>query len=273
MGCVHTGDTKLLGLLQADTDMHVYRLAFQESMPYEEVYERCHNQDHPDHKEWKAKRTAIKAPSFAAQYGASAKGIAFATGIPVEDCQRFLDNEEALFPVTTNFKNLVRAEVERTGNLPGNLHREQNDDGSYSVYRRGHWTSPSGMRYSFRQKKQWKEGRQVMDYKSTEMANYQIQGEAFALMAIAFGMIIRALLANDFFGGKVALMTNVHDACYADAADEETAIQAARLIKQCMEDAPKRVHSLWPNYGIIDQVPFPAAAEVGINMYEKKHVE
>lgn len=273
MGCVHTGDTKLLGLLQADTDMHCYRLAFQEGMSYEEVYERCHNQDHPEHKVWKQKRTDIKAPSFAAQYGASAKGIAFATGISVEACQRFLDNEEELFPMTTNFKNLVREEVERTGNLPGNLHREQMDDGTFKIYRRGHWTSPSGMRYSYRQKPQWKDGQQIMDYKSTEMANYQIQGEAFFMMAVAFGMIVRHMIHKDWYNGQVCLITNVHDAAYLDAANEEVGREAALAVKHLMETARERILQLWPDYGILSQVPFPAAAEMGSSMYEKKHVE
>ncbi len=43
MSCVHTGDRKLLSLLQSGTDMHCYRLAFREGLQYEEVYERCHN--------------------------------------------------------------------------------------------------------------------------------------------------------------------------------------------------------------------------------------
>lgn len=65
MSCVHTGDRKLLRLLQAGTDMHCYRLAFREELPYEEVYERCHNKKHELHPLWKAMRTGIKAPSFA----------------------------------------------------------------------------------------------------------------------------------------------------------------------------------------------------------------
>lgn len=272
MGCVLSGDTKLLQLLQDGIDMHVYRLSFQEGMPYDEVYERCHNQDHPEHKLWKQKRTNIKAPSFAAQYGASAKGIAFATGIPLEDCQRFLDNEEKLFPVTSNFKNIVRAEVERTGNLPGNLHREQMDDGSFGVYRRGYWTAASGMRYSFRQKQQWRDGRQVMDYKTTEMANYQVQGSAFEMMAVAAGMVIRHLVSTNFYDGKVSLLTNTHDALYIDTADEETAVVAGNAVKHCMETARERMLTMWPNYGILNQVPFPAAGEYGPSMYEKKHL-
>lgn len=65
MSCVHTGDRKLLGLLQNGTDMHCYRLAFKENKTYEEMYDLCHNADGPDYKYWKQQRTDIKPPSFA----------------------------------------------------------------------------------------------------------------------------------------------------------------------------------------------------------------
>lgn len=278
MSCVHTGDTKLLGLLQAGTDMHCYRLAFREELPYEEVYERCHNKKHELHPLWKAMRTGIKAPSFAAQYGATAKGIAFATGCTVEFAQAFLDNEAALFPQTIGFRAVIKEEVERTG-AEGRMYREQADDGSYRVYRIGTWTSPAGARYSFRQKEQWKEvvpgqrKQKVMDYKETEMANYWCQGEAFFLMAVAAGMVLRALLARDWFDNQVCLITNVHDALYLDSANPEVGREASLLVKQCMEDAPKRIHQLWPNYGIIGEVPFPAECEMGVSMYSKEKVE
>ena len=278
MSCVHTGDKKLLGLLQAGTDMHCYRLAFREELPYEEVYERCHNKKHELHPVWKAMRTGIKAPSFAAQYGATAKGIAFATGCTVEFAQAFLDNEAALFPQTIGFRAVVKEEVERTG-AEGRMYREQADDGSYRIYRIGTWTSPAGARYSFRQKEQWKEvvpgqrKQKVMDYKETEMANYWCQGEAFFLMAVAAGMVLRALLARDWFDNQVCLITNVHDALYLDSANPEVGREASLLVKQCMEDAPKRIHQLWPNYGIIGEVPFPAEAEMGTSMYSKEKVE
>ncbi|QWY13511.1 DNA-directed DNA polymerase [Klebsiella phage SRD2021] len=278
MSCVHTGDTKLLGLLQAGTDMHCYRLAFREELPYEEVYERCHNKKHELHPLWKAMRTGIKAPSFAAQYGATAKGIAFATGCTVEFAQAFLDNEAALFPQTIGFRAVIKEEVERTG-AAGRMYREQADDGSYRIYRIGTWTSPAGARYSFRQKEQWKEvvpgqrKQKVMDYKETEMANYWCQGEAFFLMAVAAGMVLRALLARDWFDNQVCLITNVHDALYLDSANPEVGREASLLVKQCMEDAPKRIHQLWPNYGIIGEVPFPAEAEMGTSMYSKEKVE
>lgn len=278
MSCVHTGDTKLLGLLQSGTDMHCYRLAFQEQLPYEEVYERCHNKKHELNPIWKTMRTAIKAPSFAAQYGATARGIAFATGCSVEFAQAFLDNEAALFPQTIGFRSVVKEEVERTG-LSGRMYREQKDDGSYGLYRIGTWTSPAGARYSFRQKEQWKapapgmRKQKVMDYKETEMANYWCQGEAFFLMAVAAGMTLRALIARDWFDNQVCLITNVHDALYLDSANPEVGREASLLVKQCMEDAPKRIHQLWPNYGIIGEVPFPAEAEMGVSMYSKEKVQ
>lgn len=278
MSCVHTGDRKLLGLLQSGTDMHCYRLAFKENKTYEEMYDLCHNADGPDYKYWKQQRTDIKPPSFAAQYGATAKGIAFATGCTVEYAQSFLDNEAKLFPDTIGFRAVVKEEVERTG-AAGRMYREQADDGSYRIYRIGTWTSPAGARYSFRQKEQWKEvvpgqrKQKVMDYKETEMANYWCQGEAFFLMAVAAGMVLRALLARNWFDNQVCLITNVHDALYLDSANPEVGREASLLVKQCMEDAPKRIHQLWPNYGIIGEVPFPAEAEMGMSMYSKEKVE
>lgn len=278
MSCVHTGDRKLLSLLQNGTDMHCYRLAFKEHKTYEEMYDLCHNADGPDYKYWKQQRTDIKPPSFAAQYGATAKGIAFATGCTVEYAQSFLDNEAKLFPDTIGFRAVIKEEVERTG-AEGRMYREQADDGSYRIYRIGTWTSPAGARYSFRQKEQWKEvvpgqrKQKVMDYKETEMANYWCQGEAFFLMAVAAGMVLRALLARDWFDNQVCLITNVHDALYLDSANPEVGREASLLVKQCMEDAPKRIHQLWPNYGIIGEVPFPAEAEMGTSMYSKEKVE
>lgn len=278
MSCVHTGDLKLLGLLQSGTDMHCYRLAFKENKTYEEMYDLCHNADGPDYKYWKQQRTDIKPPSFAAQYGATAKGIAFATGCTVEYAQSFLDNEAKLFPTTIGFRAVIKEEVERTG-AAGRIYREQADDGSYRIYRIGTWTSPAGARYSFRQKEQWKEvvpgqrKQKVIDYKETEMANYWCQGEAFFLMAVAAGMVLRALLARDWFDNQVCLITNVHDALYLDSANPEVGREASLLVKQCMEGAPKRIHQLWPNYGIIGEVPFPAEAEMGVSMYSKEKVE
>ena len=112
-----------------------------------------------------------------------------------------------------------------------------------------------------------------MDYKSTEIANYWCQGEAFFLMLVAAGQVMRALVQRDWFDGQVYLITNVHDALYLDSANPEVGREASLLVKQCMEDAPKRIHQLWPNYGIIGQVPFPAEAKMGTSMYSKEKIQ
>lgn len=262
MGCVITGDKKLLSLLEAGTDMHCYRLAFQEGMPYEEVYELCHNPDAPEHKEWKKKRTAIKTFSFAAQYGASAKGLAFASGASLKDAEKFLANEEALFPESIKYRDVIAAEVNRTALLEP-IRREQSDDGSWRIYREGYFTAPCGTRYRFRQKPVWREGKQVMDFKPTEMANYPFQGSGSLLMLIATGMAMRAGIADNWMGGKWCLLATVHDCLYIDCADEETARKAGKLIKNIMEAARDRMLQLWPNFGILSDVKFPAECEIG----------
>ena len=266
-----TKDGDLLHHLLNGTDMHCYRLAFKLGEPYEDVLKKCKDESHPQHREYHQMRTDIKPPSFAAQYGATAGGIAFATGCTVEFAQEFLDNEAALFPISIGYRQVIRDEVERTGALPSGIHREMGANGTWQVYRRGYWQSPGGTCYSFRQLPQWKEGREVLDYKATQLANYWCQGEAGFLMSVSMGRICRWLIQNDWFGGKVCLINNVHDACYLDVADEEVGRVAALGVKAIMEDAPKYMTSIWPGYDMAD-VPFPAAAEWGPNMQHKTHI-
>jgi DNA polymerase I-like protein with 3'-5' exonuclease and polymerase domains len=112
-----------------------------------------------------------------------------------------------------------------------------------------------------------------MDYKDTELANYWCQGEAFFLMLVAAGQVMRAMVARDWFNDQVRLITNVHDALYLDSANPEVGREASLLVKECMENAPKRIHALWPNYGIIGEVPFPAECEMGVSMYAKEKIQ
>lgn len=273
-----SGDKNLLQKLLDGTDMHCYRLAAKLGEPYEEVLRKAvENQEHPEHKRYKQMRTDIKPPSFAAQYGASAAGIAYATGCTLEFAEEFLATEARLFPESIQFRQVIRDEVERTGALADGLHREQSDDGTWRIYRRGYWAAPGGARYSFRQYPKWdKESRQhIMDYKDTQIANYWCQGEAFYLMAVSAGRVIRWLLSKDFFGneeypeGRALLINNVHDALYLDC-HEDVYREVALMVKAIMEDAPKYM-SEQLGYNIA-HVPFPAAAEAGASMYQKEHI-
>lgn len=273
MLCAMTGDTDLLSLLQANTDMHCYRLAFKLGEPYEEVLKKCKDESHPEHKKYSGMRTDIKPLSFADQYGASAEGIAYNTGCTVQFAQEFQENEMKLFPISRGFRQVIIDEVEKTGSTPAGIHREMYDNGQWGVYRRGTYTGPSGTKYSFRQQNTWdKESRQyVMQYKATQMANYPFQGEAGFMMSSSMGRICRWLISENWFDNQVCLINNVHDAAYMDAANEVVGRRAALGAKAIMEDAPKYLTALFPKYNMAD-VPFPAAAEMGDSMYSKTHV-
>ena len=271
MLCAMTKDKDLLALLQADTDMHCYRLAYRLGEPYEDVFKKCHDETHPEHKAYKQMRTDIKPLSFADQYGATAAGLSFNTGCTLEFAQEFQANEARMFPISRGFRQVIVDEVERTGALPGSIHREMADDGTWRVYRRGYYRAPSSTCYSFRQHEQWRDGKVVMDYKPTQMANYPFQGEAGFMMSTSMGRICRWLISKDWFDNRVCLINNVHDAAYLDAADAEVGREAAMGVKAIMEDAPRYMTSVWPEYDMAD-VPFPAACEMGSNMMNKRHV-
>ena len=272
MLCAMTGDTDLLALLQAGTDMHCYRLAFRLGEPYEDVMLKCHDETHPQHKEYKQMRTDIKPLSFADQYGATAGGIAFNTGCTIEFAQEFQENEAKLFPISRGYRQVIIDEVNRTGSAPDCIHREMGDDGTWRVYRRGYYRGPSSTCYSFRQLPQWRDGREVMDYKATQMANYPFQGEAGFMMSSSMGRICRWLISKDWFDNQVCLINNVHDAAYLDAANPIVGREAALGVKAIMEDAPKYMTERWPDFRMAD-VPFPAAAEMGTSMFNKTHLE
>lgn len=262
-------DTALLTNLLNGTDMHCLRLAGTLGEPYEDVLEKCHNKEHPEHKKYKQMRTDIKPRSFACQYGASAMGISFATGCTLEEAELFIATEEKLFPKSFLYsKTVVRDAVEASGVIQ----YEQTDDGRWLGYKRGYFTAKGGTRYSFRQYLQWKEGQEVADYKDTQLANYWCQGEGSFIVQCACGRVIRWLINNDFFGGCVLPINTVHDAIYLDCINEEWARYAGTVVAQIMGNTPKDMCRTMPAYldWRYDTTPFPAVAEFGPSMYEKK---
>jgi DNA polymerase I-like protein with 3'-5' exonuclease and polymerase domains len=264
-----SNDTNLLKALMEGTDMHCLRLAATLKEPYEHVLAIVNDKEHPDHKRYKQMRTDIKPKSFAAQYGASAHGISFATGCTIEEAQAFLDAEAALFPQAFTYKSIVREMVEATG--VHNLCREMTDDGRFVTYHRGHFKAAGGTCYSYREYPTWREGQQIMDYKETQLANYWCQGEASFIVQAACGRVIRWLIINDFFGGCVLPVNTIHDAVYHDCVNEEWAKYAGKVTQEILEDTPSWLASIIPAYKEWNYhtTPFPAVAEYGANMMDK----
>lgn len=261
-------DVNLVKALLEGIDMHCMRLSQQLGESYESVLEKCKNDQHPEHKAYKTMRTNIKPKAFAYQYGATAHGIAFATGCTVEEAQAFIDAEKALFPdVETFYEDVIFKAIEACTKL----HREQTEAGGWRVYKTGTWKSPGGTCYEFRQypKSVWQDGQRIdlMEFKPTQMRNYPIQGESGFFVQVIAGMVIRWLIAQNFFGGKVFLINQVHDALYLDC-HKDVLREVAAGVKVIMESIPKTMKA----YGYDLGVPFPAEVEAGPSMYQKEKV-
>lgn len=269
-----SGDTNLLEKLLSGTDMHLYRLAGKvnnwNGFTYDELVKIKKDEGHEWHGRMMKARSAIKPKAFSAQYGATAMGIAFNTGCTVEEAQAFLDNEAALFPQSIKFRQTVRDAVELTGSTMEGLCREQTEFG-WTVYRRGYYQAPGGTCYSFRQYPKWdRETRTtIMDYKDTQIANYWNQGEAGFMMTVSMGRIARWMLARPQFMITEFLINNVHDAVYTDCHND-TQREVNLACKAILEDAPKYM-SEQLGYDIA-HIPFPAVAEAGSSMFNKKHL-
>jgi DNA polymerase I-like protein with 3'-5' exonuclease and polymerase domains len=269
-----SGDKNLLALLMSNTDMHLYRLAGKvnnwNGFTFDDLVKIKKDEDHEWHGRVMKARSAIKPKAFSAQYGASAGGIAFNTGCTIEEAQAFLDNEAALFPQSIKFRQTVRDQVELTGGTMEGLCREQTEFG-WTVYRRGYYQAPGGTCYSFRQYPKWdRDTRQtIMDYKDTQIANYWNQGEAGFMMTVSMGRIARWMIARPQFMVTEFLINNVHDAAYTDCRND-TQLEVNLAVRAILEDAPKYM-SEQLGYDIAD-IPFPAVAESGSSMFNKKRL-
>ena len=262
-------DPVLVQALLDGTDMHCLRLSRKLNEPYDSVYEKCHNKTHPEHAKYKLMRTLIKPKAFAYQYGATAAGIAYATGGTVAEAQEFIDLEKSLFPgVEAYFENEVIAAVENSAWVS----REMDEaTGMWRVYKRGVWVSPGGTHYEFRQypKTEWDTGQRIqfMQFKPTQMRNYPIQGESGFFVQGISGLVVRWLLQTDFLGGRLLPINSVHDALYFDC--HKSALDtAAKNIKHIMECVPQYFATLGYDLG----VPFPVEVEAGPSMLEKEKV-
>lgn len=260
-------DVALTKALLDGIDMHCMRLAGQLNEPYEEVLKKCKDQTHPQFKEYDEMRTAIKPKAFAYQYGATAHGIAFATGCTVADAQKFIDTEKALFPDVERFYDDQITPIVEASSV---RHREE-VDGVWRLYCTGTWQAQGGTTYEFRQfpKTEWIDGKKqsVMQYKPTQIRNYPIQGESGFFVQGVCGLVVRWLIEQDFFGGKVCIINTVHDALYFDCHKDVLDV-VCENVKRIMESLPQYFNS---KHGYDLNVPFPAAVEFGASMFQKLH--
>lgn len=264
-----SNDPELVRALLEGIDMHCLRLSKRLNEPYEDVLRKCKDSSDPDHERYKTMRTEIKPPAFAYQYGATAQGIAFATGMPVEEAEEFIANEKALFPVVESwYSDVVFAKIMSNCTT----HREQYDEGRFRVYRKGVYQSDGGTTYEFREypKTKWVDGQKIetMEFKPTQMRNYIIQGDSGFFVQVIAGRVMRWLLSRNFFDGRVWIINQVHDAIYLDV-HHSVLHEVAHGLKAIMESLPEVMRE----YGYNLQVPFPAEVEAGPSMFDKEKVK
>lgn len=258
-------DENLTKALLDGIDMHCMRLSQQLKEPYEDVLKKCHDDTQVEHKAYKTLRTNIKPKAFAYQYGATAQGIAFSTGCTVEEAQSFIDAEKSLFPgVESFYDDVITPYVDQHTTVC----REQGEDGSWHLYRRGVWQSPGGTCYEFRQfpKVRWINGQRIEGYefKPTQLRNYPIQGESGYFVQGVAGLVIRWLISKNFFDGKCLIINQVHDALYFDC-HKSVLDEVCFSVKHIMESLPQYFGTLGYDLG----VPFPVEVEHGDSMYKK----
>lgn len=261
-----SGDAALQEALREGKDMHLVRVAAKTGRDYDELVAIYADEEHPEHGWVAQERDSIKAPSFAYQYGATARGIAFATGYPVEEAQAFIDREKALFPGVEAFAEDVAQEVDSQTTT----HREMDEVGAFRVFRKGFWKSPGGTEYEFREYpfNYWEGGERYtgMDFKPTQMRNYPIQGEASFFVQNACGWVMRWLVEENFYDGKVAIINTVHDAIYLDVHNSVRQEVGATL-KEIMESIPEGLGDL----GYDLQMPYPVDVTAGPSMADQHH--
>lgn len=272
-----SGDKELLKALQSGTDMHILRLSAKLGRPYQELLDILHNKEHPEHASIKQQRQDVKPQAFQYQYGGTAQGIAYKIkGVTVEAAQAFIDNENKLFPESSQYRHVIEREVEeRAMTLP--YSREMKPDGvTWGLYKRSYSIGPSGTRYSYRTytKFVYENGKktEINVFKLPQLANYQNQGEAALVTQVSCGLIIRWLISQDFYKMQVLPTGTVHDANYLDTADG-FAVPVAKYTAQLMEYAPKYMAERLPAYRHLSEIPYPAVPEIGPNLKDLEHLE
>ena len=269
-----TGDQNMIQDIKDGVDFHVKRLAAKLGEPYDEVWEKCHNEDHPDYKVYKQMRTKAKGFTFARAFGAGKASIAANTGMTEDEVQTLIDAEEVMYPGVSKFFDSIEAELTRT-RVP-TLHREPLPDqpGRSVQCGAGYYIGPTQVRFGFLEtpapayKRKHNGGKETTWYRPS-IQNYPVQGEAAHIVQIAVGKVWRDLfVATDNYYGNALLVNTVHDCVVADSAEGYTE-PVAKDIVRVMQDVPAMLKEL---FGTETPVGFPCEAEVGFNLLDMKGI-
>ncbi|WYM31361.1 DNA polymerase [Stenotrophomonas phage Stm18] len=262
-------DKNLLADLRSGMDMHCKRVSQKEGVDYLYVLERAKNEDHPEHKEWKYKRTKAKEFSFQRAYGAGAAAIAASTGMSVDDVKALIAAEEKMYPGVLRFNESVARQLKQN-RKPTKVYNTHSIVKQPVNFGKSWFKTPDGKRYVMWESEapEWlyKQDGTLLSFKPTTIQNYPVQGTGGEWAKAAMWLMVRAFYAEENFGGLALIVNQVHDAVYVDT-DESVRIEAMALTHACMQEASVLMeqHFDWKI-----AVPVPTETTYGPSMADEK---
>lgn len=264
-----TRDPQLMQDVIDGVDFHCKRLSAKLKEDYNEVYEKCHNEDHPEHATYKILRTDIKDFTFQRAYGAGPPSIAAFTGMSEAEVLELMEVEERLYPGVAKMYDEIEAEANKT-RWQTNIREPLPDKPQVHVQiGRGIWKSPTGTRFVFDEKPapayiRKREKKDTTFYRP-HIQNYPIQGTGGEVVQIVLGKLWRMFVKTDNFNGQAFLVNTVHDCVWFDG-NKEVMPKVIKLAEKVMTSVPKYYNELFPHMNVT--VPFRVESEVGDNMLE-----
>lgn len=258
-------DPQLCQDLRDRIDFHCKRLSAKLNEPYDEVKKKAKDESHPDHAKYSAMRTDAKVFSFQRAYGAGNATIAAATGMPLADVEALAEAEMKLYPKVALFDQMLEKAINQS-RIPTN--NKIFIEGVAFTQGEGHWDSPTGTRYVWREgitpEFMHKHGKYT-GFSPTERKNYPVQGFGGEIVQTMLGKVMRYMLDNNRFDGKVLLVNTVHDCVLLDG-HKDVLPTVAKEVQRILEQVPEVFNELYPSLDIT--VPFPCETEVGNDLFD-----
>lgn len=189
------------------------RLALKEHLPYEEVFHRCKVEEDP---EWVAKRSSVKAFSFARAYGAGVPKLSKGSGLSEDEIRDLIRAEEQAYPILTLWLAWLKEQVEKNGEYSdpfGGLYRFKKYPCQFE------WQLKKGIKES---------------YSPTEIKNYIVQGFATGkIVLMMLGRFYREYLkykTNNEGIERFCLINTIHDSIMMDCRPEY--VELAKILLQ-----------------------------------------
>jgi DNA polymerase I-like protein with 3'-5' exonuclease and polymerase domains len=248
-----TQSERLMEDLRNGVDFHLKRASYVAEISYDEAVANYAR----DPEVWKEKRREAKAISFAKAYGAHPEKISEDTGLPLAVVEKVFKAEDAEYPEIADFNNQVEGQA-KLNRIPSQklLQIRDKQTRAYSTVPGeqegiGYYRSATGKKYHFIERGSDSEklrasGKGIFRYfKSTEIANYPVQGTAADIMAFTVSKVFRYLLTLD--SPDIKMINEVHDSLVLDVKDQATADLHGPKIKEILEgvkDATKSIVGL-----------------------------